>query len=84
MSKVLTDTSRLVVKLPSGAILPLVLTVDEYKAVVGDHRDGHTVRADLAKGTIPALPRPAGTVAWHIPTAAALERLGIDYDIVAA
>lgn len=84
MSKVLTDTSRLVVKLPSGAILPLVLTVDQYRKVVGDHRDGHTVRADVAKGLIPSLPRPVGTVAWKIPTAPALERLGIGYDIVAA
>lgn len=72
----------LVVRLASGAELPLILSPAGYRAFIDDGRSEVSIRSDCDRGLIPTLPRPQGSGSWYrIPTARALELLGIAYEI---
>jgi hypothetical protein len=75
---------ELVIRTAAGDY-PLVTTPAGLKKITGDQRSERAVRSDCETGITPTLPRPAGSGAHHrIPTAKALEQLGVPYEIVAA
>ena len=75
----------LVVRLASGAELPLVVGPAQIREITGDQRSEHAIRADCSAGVIPTLQRPRGSGAHHrIPVAKYLDGLGIPYEVVPA
>lgn len=72
--------TELVVRLASGAELPLVGTPADVAPLLG--RSDRTVRSGCEDGTIPTLTRASGSGARHrIPVARLLEELGVPFTI---
>jgi hypothetical protein len=73
----------LVVRLPNGAMWPLVVGPVEIRELAGEHRSERAIRNDCAAGVIPTLPRGNGLGGhYRIPTARYLDALGVPYEIV--
>lgn len=75
----------LAVRLPDGRLAPLVVGPRDWKELIGDSRDEHSIRTDCENGVLPCLPRAGVSGAhWRIATARALEQLGVPFEIVTA
>jgi hypothetical protein len=75
----------LAVRLPDGRLAPLVIGPRDWKDLIGDNRDEHSIRTDCENGVLPCLPRAGVSGShWRICTAKALEALGVRVEIVAA
>ena len=76
------DSTAAVIETPFGN-LPLVASPEQMSPVYG--KSGRAIRDDCESGVIPTLTRAPGSGSWHrIPTAKALDAVGVPYTIRAA
>jgi len=82
-SKVNMNATGTVIRTASGSILPLVATPEQWGQQV-EGKTGRAVRGDCESGAIETLPRSGGQKShWRIPTAKALDALGVPYEFIA-
>ena len=76
---------RRVVRTSDGRAWPLTLSVAEYRQLTGTKKTAQTIRDDLEKGRISAMPRKGRSGEhWQIPTVGLLDDSGVPYEFEAA